>query len=78
MPRPKKPELQKSRDDFGALKPLPRYYGVRVADHFPEIDIYKLGQAVAGRIIYEEGYNALKAICLLYPRKSRASKLLAA
>lgn len=77
MPRPKNPDLEKSRDDFDALKPLPRYYGVRVADHFPEIDIYKLGQAVAGRVIYKEGYEALRAICLLYPRKVK-SNLLAA
>lgn len=69
MPRPKKPELEASRAAFNQLKPLPRYYGVRVEEHFPDIDIDKLHQAVGGRLEYPEGLEALKAICLLYPRK---------
>jgi hypothetical protein len=73
MARPKKPELAASREAFKELKPLPRYYGIRVADHFPAIDVPKLQQAVAGRVEYPEGLEALKTIKRLYPSKQPQS-----
>lgn len=69
MPRPKKQELEDSRTAFNNLKPLPPYYGVRVGEMFPHIDVPKLQQAVAGRLEYPEGLEALKVICLLYSRQ---------
>lgn len=77
MPRPKKPELEASRAEFNSLKPLPRYYGMRVGDHFKHIDVPKLQQAVAGRIEYPEGLEALKVICILYPRKKQQHQAVA-
>lgn len=77
MARPKKPELEKSRQEFNALKPLPRYYGVRVAEHFPDIDIEILHQAVAGRVEYPEGLKALEAICAIYPRRKEQKAMAA-
>jgi hypothetical protein len=71
MPRPKKPELEASRLAFNELKPLPSCYGVRVADHFPDIDIPRLQQAVAGRVEYPEGLEALKTILRLYPNRRK-------
>ncbi|MGI4873156.1 MAG: hypothetical protein ACRYFX_18505 [Janthinobacterium lividum] len=75
MPRPKNPELEASRIEFDKLKPLPRLYGVRVNDHYPEIDIYRLGQAVAGRVVYPEGLLALRQIKALYGSKQKAQSL---
>ena len=69
MPRPRKPELTASRAAFNALKPLPHYYGMRVADHYPQIDLPTLYKAVAGRIEYEAGLEALRKIAKLYPAK---------
>lgn len=69
MPRPKKPELEASRVAFNALKPLPPYYGMRVADHYPQINLPLLYIAVAGRIEYPAGLEALKKIASLYPAK---------
>ena len=69
MARPKKPELAASREAFAALKPLPRYYGMRIADLYPHIDLPTLYKAVAGRTEYEAGLQALKVIVKLYPAK---------
>lgn len=69
MPAHKKPSLTKSRDDFAALKPLPKNYGMRVNMHFSEIDLPLLYRAVAGRREYPAGLEALKVICALYGRK---------
>ena len=66
MAAPKKPSLTKSREDFDALKPLPTNYGVRVNLHFPEIDLKLLYRAVAGRVEYPAGLEALKVISRLY------------
>ena len=70
MPRPKKPELTASREAFRALKPLPPYYGMRVNDHYKQIDLERLYKAVAGRIEYSEGLEALRVIVKLYPAKT--------
>lgn len=69
MPRPKKPALTASREAFNALKPLPPYYGIRVSDHYPAIDLPRLYKAVAGRIEYDAGLEALRKIVKLYPAK---------
>ena len=69
MARPKKPALTASREAFKALKPLPHYYGMRVTDLYPHIDLQLLYKAVAGRIEYEAGLAALKQIVMLYPAK---------
>ena len=69
MPRPRKPELTASREAFEALKPLPHYYGMRLADHYPQIDLPTLYKAVAGRVEYEAWLEALKKIVSLYPAK---------
>lgn len=69
MPRPKKPELTASREAFNALKPLPHYYGMRVADLYPHIDLPLLYKAVAGRAEYDAGLAALRQIVQLYPAK---------
>ena len=69
MARPKKPALTASRLAFAALRPhLPRYYGIAVSLHYPEIDLQHLYMAVAGRIEYDEGLAALRAIVKLHPR----------
>lgn len=73
MAKPKNMELQASREAFNALKPLPPYYGVKVADHFPSIDVPKLQQAVAGRVVYDEGLKALQIIVRMYPRRRKAA-----
>ena len=69
MAAPKKPSLQASRDDFNALKPLPSNYGMRVSMQFPHIDLKLLYRAVAGRVEYPAGLEALKIICTLYGNK---------
>ena len=66
MAAPKKPSLQNSRDDFNELKPLPSNYGMRVNMHFPHIELKLLYRAVAGRVEYPAGLEALKIICTLY------------
>ena len=75
MPRPRKPELTASRIAFNALKPLPPYYGIRVNDHYPHIDLPTLYKAVAGRIAYEEGLAALTQIVKLYPAKQARKEI---
>jgi hypothetical protein len=70
MPAPKKPSLEASRKAFAALKPLPKNYGMRVGDHFKDIDLKLLYRAVAGRVEYPAGLEALKVICVLYPAKN--------
>ncbi len=42
---------------------------MRVADHFPEIDLQRLYKAVAGRIEYEDGLVALKWVKSKFPVK---------
>ena len=69
MPAPKKPSLEASRQAFAALKPLPKNYGMRVSDHFKDIDLQLLYRAVAGRVEYPAGLEALRVICVLYPAK---------
>jgi hypothetical protein len=70
MPKQKNPDLEKSREEFKALAPLLRYrYGDYVLDHFPEIDLDRLHQAKAGRVVYPEGLAALKMIAKLYPKR---------
>lgn len=69
MPMPKNPRLEAVREEVKALKPLPRYYGVLIAQHMNHIDIDRLHQMVAGRVEYPEGLKALQAICTMYPRK---------
>lgn len=76
MPRPKKPELTASREAFAALKPLPPYYGIRVTDHYPSIDLPTLYKAVAGRIEYDAGLEALRKIVKLYPAKQAKKKVI--
>lgn len=72
MPRPRNPELQASKDAFDALKSQLRYrYGDYVLDHFPEIDLDRLHQAKAGRVVYPEGLAALKMIAKLYPKRKQ-------
>lgn len=66
MAAPKKPSLTASREAFDALKPLPTNYGVRVNLHFSEINLKLLYRAVAGRVEYPAGLEALKVICRLY------------
>lgn len=74
MPKPKNPELEASRAEFEKLKPVLRYrYGEYVQDHFPEIDMYRLGQAKAGRQVYPEGLEALKMIAKMFPKRHRNS-----
>ncbi len=61
MPFPADPELPKFKEDIGLIKPkLDKYYGVLVGNKFPTIDVKKLHQAVAGRVVYHEGLNALR------------------
>ena len=72
MPRPRKPTLTASRIAFNALKPLPHYYGMRVADLYPHIDLPLLYKAVAGRTEYDAGLAALRQIVQLYPAKKAA------
>jgi len=72
MPAPKKPSLEASRKAFAALKPLPKNYGMRVGDHFQDIDLKLLYRAVAGRVEYPAGLEALRVICVLYaPKKNQ-------
>jgi hypothetical protein len=79
MPKQKNPELEASRAEFDKLKPMLRYrYGDYVLDHFPNIDMYKLGQAKAGRIVYPEGLEALKMIAKLYPKRNRQPAIVSA
>lgn len=66
MAAPKKLSLTASRDAFEALKPLPTNYGMRVSMHFPLTDIQLLYRAVAGRVEYPAGLEALRIICTLY------------
>lgn len=70
MPARKKPSLEASRKAFAALKPLPKNYGMRVGDYFKDIDLQLLYRAVAGRVEYPAGLEALKVICVLYPQKN--------
>ena len=67
MPIPANPDLPQFRANMRRLKPaLAKFYGVVVAARFPEIDLKRLHQAVAGRAVYPEGYNAL---CMVYAPK---------
>ena len=64
MPIPANPDLPQFRANMARLKPhLAKYYGVVVLARFPELDRQRLHQAVAGRAVYPEGYNAL---CMVY------------
>jgi hypothetical protein len=79
MPKQKNPDLEKSRKEFKALGPLLRYrYGDYVLDHYPDIDLNRLHQAKAGRVVYPEGLAALKMIAKLYPKRQRNQSLQAA
>lgn len=72
MPKQKNPDLEASRAEFEKLKPVLRYrYGDFIQDNYPEIDLYKLGQAKAGRIVYPEGLEALKVFARLHPKRQR-------
>jgi hypothetical protein len=75
MAAPKKPSLQASRDAFEALKPLPTNYGMRVSMQFPHIDLKLLYRAVAGRVEYPAGLEALKIISTLYGQKKEQRQL---
>lgn len=64
MPIPANPDLPQFRANMRRLKPaLAKFYGVVVAARFPQLDLKRLHQAVAGRAVYPEGYNAL---CIVY------------
>ena len=64
MAIPANPDLPQFRANMKRLKQrLDKYYGVVVAAKFPSIDRQRLHQAVAGRNVYPEGYNAL---CMVY------------
>lgn len=64
MAIPANPDLPQFRANINRLKPrLAKFYGVLVGVRFPNIDTKRLHQAVAGRAVYPEGYNAL---CILY------------
>lgn len=79
MPKQTNPELEASRAEFEKLKPVLRYrYGDFIQDNYPEIDLYKLGQAKAGRIVYNEGLEALKVFARLYPKRQRQRSAVAA
>jgi hypothetical protein len=74
MPKPRNPDLQASKAAFDQLKPLLRYrYGDYVLDLFPEIDLNRLHQAKAGRVVYPEGLKALQMVAKLYPRRDAKS-----
>lgn len=67
MAIPANPHLPQFRANMHRLKPhLAKFYGVVVAAQFPELDLKRLHQAVAGRAVYVEGYNAL---CMVYAPK---------
>lgn len=74
MAAPKKPSLTASREAFEALKPLPTNYGMRVSMQFPHIDLKLLYRAVAGRVEYPAGLEALRIICTLYGVKKHVSQ----
>lgn len=64
MPIPPNPDLPQFRANMKRLKPhLGKFYGVVVAAQFKTLDLKRLHQAVAGRAVYLEGYNAL---CIVY------------
>ncbi|SDZ01821.1 hypothetical protein [Hymenobacter psychrophilus] len=56
------PDKARFTEAMGSLGKLPRYYGKVVEAQFPDVDIKKLHQAVAGRTVYWEGFYALKAV----------------
>jgi hypothetical protein len=64
MAIPANPDLPQFRANMKRLKPhLAKFYGVVVAARFSTLDMKRLHQAVAGRAVYPEGYNAL---CMVY------------
>ena len=64
MPIPANPQLPQFRANMRRLKPrLAKFYGVVVAARYPDLDLKRLHQAVAGRAVYAEGYTAL---CIVY------------
>lgn len=64
MAIPANPDLPQFRANMTRLKPrLGKFYGVAVGSRFPGLDMKRLHQAVAGRAVYLEGYNAL---CMVY------------
>jgi hypothetical protein len=67
-PKPQ-PGLQVFKSAMKELKPfLPRNYGVILKDTtHPDLDFYRLRQAVALRAVYWEGYEALKTIAKKEP-----------
>lgn len=64
MAIPANPDLPQFQANMKRLRPrLAKFYGVGVSSRFPGLNMKRLHQAVAGRAVYLEGYNAL---CMVY------------
>lgn len=62
MAIPANPDLPQFKANMRRLKPrLHKFYGVLLGTKFPDLDMKRLHQAVAGRTVYPEGYVALCA-----------------